>query len=109
MPETTAPSNDIQMDPVPASTGSYANLPQKKSSSKVLGSSCREILSEIRWLTFVINDTGELEDLKADLQSIQHRLMKVAPSDGGLQVERGETQPKKRKLQNPDRPDKKNA
>ena len=85
----------------------YANIPQKKCSSKALGSSCREILSEIRQLTFLIDDSNELANLKTDLQGVYQRLKELAPSDGGLQVERGETTLKKRKLPNTEHPHKK--
>lgn len=51
-----------------------------------------------------MDDREELENLKAELQGIHQRFKNVAPSDGGLRVERGESQPKKRKLQNPDHP-----
>lgn len=54
-----------------------------------------------------MDDREELENLKAELQGIHQRFKNVAPSDGGLRVERGESQSKKRKLQNPDHPHKK--
>lgn len=54
-----------------------------------------------------MDDREELENLKAELQGIHQRFKNVAPSDCGLRVERGESQPKKRKLQNPDHPHKK--
>ena len=75
----------------------YMKLPQKKCSPKAVGSSCREILSEIKQITFLIDDLRELETLKANLQDIHQRLKKVVPSDNGLQVEReGKTKKKKK-------------
>lgn len=63
-------------------------LPQKKCYPKAVGSACREILSEKKQITFLIDDLRELKTLKADLQGIHQRLRKVVPSDNGLQEER---------------------
>ena len=87
----------------------YANLPQRKCFPKALGSTCRELLGEIRQLTFLIDDSSELANLKTELQRIYQHLQKLAPSDGGLQVERAENKAKKRKLPNPEQPHKKMA
>ena len=51
-----------------------------------MGSACREILSEIKQITFLIDDLRELETLKVDMQDIHLRLKKVGLSDNGLQV-----------------------
>ena len=75
-------------------------LPQKKGSPKVVGSACREILSEKKQITFLIDNIRELETLKADLQDIHQRMKKVVPSDNGLQVER-EGKKTKKKITNP--------
>ncbi|XP_020621753.1 uncharacterized protein LOC110059409 [Orbicella faveolata] len=104
--DSSVPSQNIQMEPGSAPTCN-AHLPQKKCSPKALGSICREILGEIRQLTFLMDNRDELENLKAELQEIHQRFQKVARSDGGLQVEGGEPQPKKRKLQNQECPRKK--
>lgn len=81
----------------------YMKLPQK-CSPKAVGSACREILCEIKQITFLIDDLRELETLKADLQDIHQRLKKVVPSDNGLQVEREGKKNKKIKLQTQDEP-----
>lgn len=104
--DSSIPSQNIQMESgsAPTCSSSYAHLPQKRCSPKDLGSICREILGEIRQLTFLMDNRDDLENLKAELREIQQRFQKVAPSDGGLQVEGGEPQPKKRKLQNQECP-----
>ena len=99
--------NEMEPCTAPARRLSFAHLPQKKCSPKALGSICREILGEIRQLTFLMDNRDDLENLKAELQEIHQRFQKVTPSDGGLQVEGGEPQPKKRKLQNQECPPKK--
>lgn len=107
--DSSIPSENIQVEPTsaPACSLSYAQLPQKKCSPKALDSICREILGEIRQLTFLMDNRDDLENLKAELQEIHQRFREVTPSDGGLQVEGGEPQPKKRKLQNQECPRKK--
>ena len=50
-----------------------------------------------------------MANLKTELQGIYQHLQKLAPSDGGLQVERAESKAKKRKLPNPAQPPKKMA
>ena len=107
--DSSIPSENIQVEPTsaPACSLSYAQLPQKKCSPKALDSICREILVEIRQLTFLMDNRDDLENLKAELQEIHQRFREVTPSDGGLQVEGGEPQPKKRKLQNQECPGKK--
>ena len=107
--DSFVPSQNIQREPcsAPACSLSFAHLPQKKCSLKALGSICREILGEIRHLTFLMDNRDDLENLKAELQDIYLRFQKVTPSDGGLQVEGGEPQPKKRKLQKQECPRKK--
>lgn len=69
-PESSVPTCNIQTEPVTVPTCTYANLPQKKCTPKALGSSCREIISEIRQLTFLMDDREERENLKAELQGI---------------------------------------
>ena len=44
----------------PACSLSFAHLPQKKCSPKALGSICREILGEIRQLTFLMDNRDDL-------------------------------------------------
>ena len=86
---------NIQEQSTPPYHVEYMKLPQKKGSPKAVGSACREILSEIKQISFLIDDLRELETLKADLQDIHQRLKKVVPSDNGLQVEREEKKTKK--------------
>lgn len=95
-PKSSVPTCNIQTEPITVPTCTYANFSQKKYSPKALGNSCREILSEIRQLTFLMDDREELENLKAELQGIRQRFKNVAPSDGGLQVERGNPNQRKK-------------
>ena len=108
-PDSSVPHSNIQAKANSIPPCMYANLPQKKCFPKALGSTCRELLSEIRQLTFLIDDSSELAHLKTELQGIYQHLQKLALSDGGLQVERAETKVKKRKLPNPEQPPKKMA
>ena len=106
--KSSMPNHDNFHGEITASTKhSYANLPNKKGCSEALGSICRETLNEIRQLTFLIDDLKELESLKTELQGIYQKLKMIAPSNGGLQVESGEPEVKKRKLRQSDHPGKK--
>ena len=88
LPESMSVSDNIQEESTLPYHVEYTKLPQKKCSPKAVGSACREILFEIKQITFLIDDLRELETLKADLQDIHQRLKNVVPSDNGLQVER---------------------
>ena len=106
LPESMSVSDNIQEESTLPYHVEYMKLPQKKCSPKAVGSAWREILCEIKQITFLIDDLRELETLKADLQDIHQRLKKVVPSDNGLQVEREgkKKKNKKRKLQTQDEP-----
>lgn len=67
--DSSIPSQNIQMEPgsAPTCNLSYAHLPQKRCSPKDMGSICREILGEIRQLTFLVDNRDDLENLKAEL------------------------------------------
>ena len=105
LPESMSISDNIQEESTLPYHVEYMKLPQKKGSPKAVGSACRELLSEIKQITFLIDDLRELETLKANMQNIHLRLKKVVPSDNGLQVERGgKKKNKKRKLQTQDEP-----
>lgn len=88
LPESMSVSDNIQEESTLPYHVEYTKLPQKKCSPKEVGSACREILFEIKQITFLIDDLRELETLKADLQDNHQRLKNVVPSDNGLQVER---------------------
>ena len=88
LPESMSVSDNIHEESTLPYHVEYMKLSQKKGSPKAVGSACREILSEIKQITFLIDDIRELETLKADLQDIHQRMKKVVPSDNGLQVER---------------------
>ena len=72
--DSFVPSQNIEneMEPctAPACRLSLAHLPRKKCSPKALGSICREILGEIRQLTFLMDNRDDLENLKAELPEI---------------------------------------
>ena len=66
---------------------SILEIPVKRYPTKTRASSCRELLQEIKSLTFVAYDEEALESLEESLFEIRERLYASCPQDEGLIIE----------------------
>ena len=62
-------------------------IPMRTYPKKSKSSSCRELLSEIKSLTFVVYDSDAIEALEDELNNIKERLQEFVPKDEGLIIE----------------------
>ena len=64
----------------------YRELPLSKQKCKT-DFDCREILKQLKWLTYIINDTAALKELKENLIDVRDKFSTHAPVNHGLVVE----------------------
>ena len=64
------------------------DLPKTYTPKRTTDAVCRELLNEIKSLTYMIYDPDSLLTLKQQLTDINESCRKVAPSDGGLFIQR---------------------
>ena len=85
------PSNKPLQEPphptLPEDNLVFSELPKRVSSTKTKASHCREILHQIKSLTFVVDDMDALEQLGEELRSSFEKLKQAAPTDFGLTLE----------------------
>ena len=64
-----------------------SELPVKRYAKRTKASSCREVLGQIKSLTYVVNDIEVLDTLEDQLKSLLELLEKNAPNDNGIVME----------------------
>ena len=79
----TSPSDNIDLHSL--------QLPQCKSSPRSEATECRELLHQLRSLTFLVQDQEALYDLRSTLLLALNKLQKAAPVEDGIPLEQAET------------------
>ena len=63
------------------------DIPKKQYPKRTIASNCREMLKELKDLTYVVRDLESFEILEEELSTILEAFRKEAPSDDGLLLE----------------------
>ena len=63
------------------------NIPSKFYPKRSKASSCRDLLQQLRSLTYLVYDSDALDDLEERLNVMLNDLSEAVPNDGGINVE----------------------
>ena len=75
-------------------------LPQRKSSPRSEATECRELLHQLRSLTFLVQDQEALHDLRSTLLLELNKLQKAVPVEDGILLEQAESNRREKKKHN---------
>ena len=73
------------------------SMPVRKRAHRNIGSECREILSEIKSMTYLVSNYDDLVALRNELTKLHTKLGKACPSDCGLLLESTTDEPQLKK------------
>ena len=76
---------------------SNESMPVRKRAHRNIGSECREILSEIKSMTYLVSNYDDLVALRNELTKLHTKLSEGCPSDCGLLLESTEDEPQLKK------------
>ena len=94
-PETGSPETGGSETAITSGPEMDAFLQVRKGSCRSIGSECREL----RNITFTVEGTEVLAELKKGLAQLHDNLKAVAPTDGGLLLESSQPKARREKLQ----------